>query len=421
MKLKIGRTVLAGLAFFAICAFWQLYNNIIPLILKQTFDLNEVVAGTILAADNVLALFMLPLFGMLSDKTNTKLGKRIPYIIVGTILSVALLMLLAVFNDPARLAQFVVVLALLLMTMNIFRSPAVSLMPDVTPKPLLSEGNATINLLGTFAGLLTLGLIIKLSPSDGDSYYMLFGAIAAIMIVSILILVLTFKENKFREEKKALSTDDKLSPLKAPEEYLAISKAKKKSLILLLISVFLWFFGFNAITSAYSKFAVIQWGLSEGLYAQSLLIAQGVALVSFIPLGIVATKFGRKRTIIIGIIGLTICFACIGLFREYNKAIPVLLSIAGIGWAAITVNSYPMVISLGKGDDIGKYTGYYYTASMASQVITPITSGILLEYAGYWTLFPYSAFFIALSAITMIYVKHGDTKPIAKKTNILGQ
>lgn len=418
MKLNNKRTVLVGLGFFTICTFWQLYNNVIPLMLKQTFDLNEAVAGVIMGADNMLALFMLPLFGMLSDKTNTKLGKRMPYVLVGTALSVVMMVLLVLFNTPTTLIHFSIVLGVLLIAMSIYRSPAVALMPDVTPKPLLSKGNAIINLLGTFGGIVALILIAVASPKAGESYMMLFIAVALIMVIGVVIMYVKIKENKFRQENELSSPEPKAEEKQEQGEIAKLSKAKRNSLLFMLASIFLWFFGYNAIVSAYSKYAVVQWNLDGGLYAYALLVAQGTALVAFLPIGAIATKVGRKKTILIGIAILTVAFGGAGLFKEFSWFILVLFGLAGIGWAAINVNSYPMVVSLSKGSDIGKYTGYYYTASMASQIVTPILSGLLLEYVGYWTLFPYGALFVALSAVTFVYVKFGDSKPKALESKL---
>ena len=165
MKLNYKRTFIVGLAFLSICAFWQMYDNVIPLILTNTFHLNETYSGAIMAADNILALILLPLFGSLSDKTNTKIGKRMPYILFGTGLAIILMNILPIldngyFASPSngKLVGFVVVLGLLLIAMGTYRSPAVALMPDVTPKPLRSKANAIINLMGAVGGIIYLGV-----------------------------------------------------------------------------------------------------------------------------------------------------------------------------------------------------------------------------------------------------------------------
>lgn len=417
MKLNTRRTVLIGLAFMTITTFWQVYNNVIPLMLKTTFELNEAIAGAIMGADNVLALFLLPFFGMLSDKTNTKIGKRTPFIIGGTLIAVISMILLEVFNTPASFVGYVIVLGVLLIAMSAYRSPSVALMPDVTPKPLLSKGNAIINLMGTIGGIIALLLIATLVPKgDNPSYMILFIAVAFVMISGVAVLVIFGDEKKFNEDKlnmeKANMTDKERLELDSNKGItIKMSPAKRNSLIFMLASIFLWFFGYNAVISAYSKYAVVRWNLDGGLYAYALIVAQVVALISFIPIGIVASKVGRKKTIFFGIGLLSFAFLSASFFSDFSVLILVLFGLAGIGWASINVNSYPMVVSLSEGSDIGKYTGYYYTASMASQIVTPVLSGLLLEYVGYWTLFPYGAAFILLAAVPFLFVKHGDSIP----------
>ncbi|WP_461205846.1 MFS transporter [Clostridium sp. DL1XJH146] len=419
MKLNTKRTVLIGLAFMTICTFWQVYNNVIPLILKTTFDMNEALAGAIMGADNVLALFMLPLFGMLSDKTNSKFGKRKPYILFGTITAVISMIFLVIFNTPTTFVPFVIFLGIVLLAMSTYRSPAVALMPDITPKPLLSKANAIINLMGTVGGIIALVLIALLVPKgDNPSYLILFVSVAIIMLLGVIILSIFGDEKKFNAEKEQIENQNGFTEKKETITKSKLSPEKRKSLIFMLSAIFLWFFGYNAIISAYSKYAVVKWNLDGGLYAYALIVAQVVALIAFIPIGNIATKIGRKKTIFIGIFMLSLAFLIAGFFQSFSIIILFLFGLAGIGWASINVNSYPMIVSLSEGSDIGKYTGFYYTASMSSQIVTPILSGLLLQYVGYWTLFPYGAIFIALSAIPLFFVKHGDSMPIKKESKL---
>ena len=416
MKLNIKRTTLVGLAFMTISSFWVLYDNIIPLIFKGTFLFNDVVTNYIMSVDNVLALFMLPLFGMLSDKTNTRVGKRMPYVVFGTIVAAVLMLLLSYFNQPDSLIPFVVVLGMLLIVMSIYRSPAVALMPDVTPKPLQSKGNAVINLMGTIGGILALLAIGQLSPKEGHNYLTLFIVIAGFMLLGVGVLFFTINENKCREDNPDSKT--KTNKDKSNEISSKLPAEKALSLVLILSSIFLWFMGYNAVSTAYSRYAIYYWGMENGIYAYAMMVAQGAALLWFIPVGLIATKIGRKKTILIGIGMLAAAFILVSLFTTFHVVILGLFALAGMGWATINVNSYPMVVSLSKGHDVGKYTGYYYFASMAAQVATPILSGYLLKHVGYWPLFPYSAIFVALSAVTFLFVKHGDIKPVKLESKL---
>ena len=415
MKLNYKRTFLIGLAFLSISAFWQMYDNVVPLILKNTFDLGETVTGAIMAADNVLALFLLPIFGSLSDKVKTPIGKRMPFILVGTVLAVVLLMILPIADNMVNLVLFVVGLFFLLISMGTYRSPAVALMPDLTPKPLRSKANAVINLMGAVGGVYTLIMIkVLVEKTDKPNYFPLALSVGVLMVICILVLFLTIKENKLRNE---VGNDDEIEELVEETTVSAgkLPKDVKRSLIFMLASVAMWFIAYNAVTTAFSRYATEVWGLEGGGYADCLLVATVAAIISYIPIGMIASKIGRKKTIILGIVLLGVCFFAAGLFNEYHDVMVVFFCIIGFAWAAIGVNSYPMVVEIATAGDVGKYTGYYYTFSMTAQVITPILSGALLEHVSYRTLFPYSVVFCVLAIITMSQVKHGDSKPAQKK------
>ena len=438
MKLNNKRTILVGLAFLSICAFWQMYDNVIPLILTKTFHMNETYSGAIMAADNILALFLLPFFGSLSDRTSTKLGKRMPFILFGTGCAVILMNLLPLLDNsyaaepsPLKLASFVIVLALLLIAMGTYRSPAVALMPDVTPKPLRSRANAIINLMGAVGGVLYLAFAAVLYPNSKVKaleeagkhvdYQPLFLIVSAVMFLTVGILFLTIRERKLTEENQALEAQH-------PEWNLAVDdgsgnealpKPVKRSLAFLLASIALWFIGYNGVTTWFSTYVDVVMGQGLGGASQCLLIATVGAVVSYIPIGALAAKIGRKRTIQIGIVLLAACFAMgYVLTTMYTTITPVMFvvfALVGFAWAAINVNSLPMVVEMCKGSDIGKFTGYYYTASMAAQVITPVLAGTLMRQIDYRVLFPYAALFVALSFVTMLFVRHGDVKAAAKK------
>ena len=198
---------------------------------------------------------------------------------------------------------------------------------------------------------------------------------------------------------------------KLPKEY-------KKSLIFILLSVALWFMGYNAVTTAFSKYAMVSLGMQESQSALILMIASIAAIISFIPVGIISSKVGRKKIILMGVVVLATVFATAAFYTAFNPMLFVSFALAGIAWAAINVNSLPMVLEMSKGANVGRYTGYYYTASMAAQVVTPIVSGALLEHLGYHTLMPYGALFVALAFVTMMMVQHGDSKPIAPRSKL---
>ena len=414
MKLNYKRTFFIGFAFLAISAFWQMYDNIIPLILQNTFHMSESVIGIIMAIDNVMAVFLLPIIGTFSDKVDTPLGKRTPFIIAGTAAAVILMMMMPVADKMGNMILFVVALGATLLAMAMYRSPAVALMPDLTPKPLRSKANAIINLMGAIGGVYTLILISTLvGEGKTPSYLPVFIGVAGIMVLSVIMLLFTTNEKKIakqvaleypeQEEDVATTPEGKLDP------------AVKKSLVLILLSVLFWFAAYNAVTTAFSRYAVTVWGMENGGYANCLMTATVAAIISYIPIGHIASKIGRKKTILIGIALMGTCFLMAAFMPEYHPIINVGFCMIGFGWAAIGVNSLPMVVEMSKSGDIGKYTGLYYTFSMSAQIATPILSGMLLDFVSYRTLFPYAVVFSALAFLTMSMVKHGDNRPQAKK------
>lgn len=502
-KLNYKRTLLVGFAFFLIIAFWQAYDNIIPKILTDKFGLSQTWSGAIMALDNLLAIFLLPLFGSFSDKCRSKRGRRTPFIVIGTILAVSLFIGLSfvdqmqltkldtvsavdntealeviydtekervtydtadgkktlgslftreefsairsldengeanpeytdyvvparqsyawqkTLESPTTLVFFVLLLLGILLSMGIFRSPAVALMPDVTPKPLRSKANAVINLMGSIGGVLVLvlGMVFGTGKTENVlmSYLPFFVSVALIMVISLMIFVFTVREPRWAAEADAVNAE-----LPGEETIQTSSEEKQRlggrellSLVLILLSVALWYMGYNAVTSKYSVYAGSVLNLD---YNMTLLIAQAAAIISYLPIGILSSKFGRKRTILAGVLILAISFGGAAFMRAGSSPIimNILFALAGVGWATINVNSYPMVVELARGGDVGKYTGFYYTASMAAQIVTPVLSGVFLD-IDYKLLFPYATVFVLLSFLTMLFVRHGDVKPEAPK------
>lgn len=572
MKLNYKKTIFVGFAFFLICAFWQAYDSIVPMMLVNKFGLNQTLSGVIMSLDNIIALFMLPLFGALSDKTKSKFGRRTPYVVLGTIVAACSFFCLTfadnaqlaklnvkdggefysqlfednysitnaeygaftntsvpkelkikdyaanvVFNknydeltdaqktevkewytgineeylkdhaaretvygyrggkyfklqveqngkttvykdeegnivdksyvknaytnlvnpalnkyawkqtasNPVPLVLFGLLLLLTLIAMATFRSPAVALMPDVTVKPLRSQGNAIINLMGTAGGMLVLvlGIVFKTGKTFNQlmSYTGFIGAVCALMIVGLLAFIWKVREPKWVDEmrqdtvKYGLETAEEE---KADEGNRKLTKSEFVSLILILASVALWYIGYNAVTSKYSLYAT---NVLHKDYNTTLLIAQAAAIISYVPVGFLAQKIGRKKSILIGV-GLLAAAFFGATFMNANSSVillDVLFALAGIGWATINVNSFPMVVELASGGNVGKFTGYYYTASMAAQIVTPILSGAVMDLFGSMRpLFYYATIFVAIAFVTMLFVKHGDSKPVPKNTFI---
>ncbi|MGL5978362.1 MAG: MFS transporter [Erysipelotrichaceae bacterium] len=400
MNFSYRKTILIGLAFMSISAFWQVYDGVIPIVLKDSFGLGDTVSGFIMSLDNILALFMLPLFGALSDRV----GRRMPFIVVGTSLACILILVLPFAILQENLWFFMIALLAVLFAMGSYRSPAVALMPDLTAKPLRSKANAIINLMGAVGGVISLGLIAFLMPKEGSNYWFLFVSLALVMASCVLLCKLSVKEHANKQQEEEV----------VAEHSIKLPKDVKRSLILLLCSVSLWFMGYNAVTTAFSKYARFYWGMQGGDFAGPLMVATVAAIVAYLPLGLLSSRFGRKAMIYTGLGLMLLSYGSAFLFEQYTPWLNVVFAITGIGWASINVNSYPMVVEMSKASDVGKFTGYYYTFSMSAQILTPILSGLLLEYVGYHTLFPYAAICVILAMLTMWKVTHGDVKPAAK-------
>ena len=463
MKLNYRKTIFVGFAFFLISAFWQAYDAIVPLILTNHFGLPQTASGAVMSIDNVLAVFLLPLFGAISDKVNTRHGKRTPFIFFGSAAAIISFIVLTLVDNyqiarlvsegivdyspavdmteealealilektleltaanPWPLIGFIATLLVVLVSMATFRSPAVALMPDVTVKPLRSKGNAIINLMGTAGGIsvLVLGMIFGTAGNKYMKYTGYVLAVCSIMILGLIVFLLTVKEKKWTEEMEAdtqkYGLDARSDTSEDNNEKRSLGKAELKSLLLILASVALWYIGYNSITSKYSVYAE---NILKFDFNFTLIIAQVAAIISYIPVGIIASKFGRRKTILAGIIILSTAFFS-GNFITSDSPEFIMFPIfvlAGIGWATINVNSFPMVVELAKGGDVGKYTGYYYTASMAAQIVAPILSGFLYDvFTMRVMFFAFGTVFVALSFVTMFFVKHGDAA--AEKRSIL--
>lgn len=427
MKLNYKRTVLIGFAFMGILCFWQFYDQVIPFLLENKFNLSTTAANAVMAVDNVLAIFMLPLFGAISDRTNTRLGKRTPYILFGSLAAVILLVVLGIFNELSSFWGFIITLFALLFTMAVYRTPAVAYMPDVTPKPLRSKANAVINLVGYIGGIFaTVVMMFMLKSEKGSegekvysssqSFLPVFFIIAAFMLIATAIMVISVKENKLLAETN-ISDSEEDKPSQKGER---LAPPVFKSLVLILASVFLWFMAYNAVTTAFSRYCVEVWQTDLGTSSSYLLVATVAAIAAFVPLGFLSNAVGRKKTILLGITLMTACYATAIFIKHQTPVMYLIFGLVGIGWAAINVNSFPMVVEMCHGSDVGKYTGFYYTFSMAAQITTPLLSALLIDNLkfGYSVLFPYAVLFSVLSFITMCFVKHGDSKG-EKKASLL--
>lgn len=459
LRLNYKRTFLIGFAFFGILLLWQVYDSWCPTFLTDIFArrmygissaelkagdpakiLNvQWIVGIIMACDNLAALILLPLFGNLSDKTVTPIGKRMPYILTGTFVAAIAFPFIPLFFHNNSIVGMVIMMAIVLMFMMMYRNPAVALMPDITPKPLRAKANGIINIMGYFGGAFAtvLGIFLKLSDyinaSDAArkvwTIEIPFIVASVLMVISALVLFFTVRENDIAEEMKdQMAEGERFAAIENPvDDDKPMSKANKKMLLAILGAEFFWFMSDNAIGTYIGNY-VIYYLNSVSSATMILTIIGGVASVAgFATAGSIADKIGRKWTISTGL-GITIvaliimCFVAptgnaVGAHGEFS--FPVLLYVVwiikGFGMALVHNCSFPMVVELSSNKTIGKFTGFYYAASMSAQTVTPVLLGLVFNVTGAWRALPvYSTILLILScAVFTALVKNIKANKVA--------
>lgn len=459
LKLNYKRTMLIGFAFFGILLLWQVYDSWCPTFLTDIFarrmyglssaelkiaDADKIlnvqwIVGIIMACDNLAALILLPIFGSLSDKTKTPIGKRMPYILVGTFVSAVAFPFIPLFFHYNNIVGMVAMMAIVLIFMMIYRNPAVSLMPDITPKPLRAKANGLINIMGYLGGAFAtvLGVFLVLSkyinaPDEARKLWIIeipFVVASVLMVISALILFFTIRENKLAAElKEEMDAGEQLAAIENPvNDDAPMSRANRRMLLAILGAEFLWFMADNAIGTYIGNYVIYHLN-SASSSTMLLTILGGVAsVVGFATAGMIADKIGRKWTISMGL-GITIlalvvmCFVkptgnVVGEHGEFS--FPVLLFVVwvvkGFGMALVHNCSFPMVVELCSNKKIGKFTGFYYASSMAAQTITPVLLGFVFKASENWGALPiYSTILLAIScAVFVAFVKNIKAKKMA--------
>ena len=588
MKLNYKRTIKVGLAFAIIMLFWTAYDFVVPLLLERAFGLSNSLRGVVMGIDNVLSLFLLPIFGKWSDKINSKRGKRTPFVFIGTILSVVIMIFVPItastqlkeatslraeiyaveteadfsyttadgttyasadefytmmyetkspsgvgytysdhdylkLNDkdsledyltiahygiktldkadgkyylvteseageelrteiseeeyaaykaenseyqrfvepgiavfaseevnaritkihPERIGVYLAVLFLVLVAMASFRSPAVALMPDVTPKPLRSQANAMINLMGGVGGAFAFIIYTVAFALSETAFLQIFSVVAGVMVLLLVAFLFLVNEPKYVEDCKkeceayGISNDDEAEEIVvgnhheeavgegvSPEEAALIKKkherAFKRSFFFILASTFMWFMGYNAISSNLSVYCTKVLNQTTAVASVISGVSMAVSAIAFIPVGILAVKIGRRKSVLLGFSLAIVSFFLVFFFvrpdhmAKYLFAIFYLIS--GFGLIITNVNTFPMVLELSSSSSVGKYTGYYYISTMAAQAITPFLSGLVMDHLADQYLFLYSAICVVLAFIFMFFTRYGDSKPVPAKS-----
>ncbi len=460
LKLNVRRTALIGFAFFGILLLWQVYDSWCPTFLtdifaRRMFDMSSFelkssgnehqilevqwIVGIIMACDNLAALILLPIFGNLSDRTRTPIGKRMPYILVGTFVAAVAFPFIPLFFHRNNVVGMVLMMGVVLIFMMMYRNPAVALMPDITPKPLRAKANGIINIMGYFGGAAAtvLGIFLVLSsyintPDEARNVWIIelpFLIASVLMVISALVLFFTIRENRLAEElKEEMEIGERMAAIETPvDDDRPMSRANRRMLLAILGAEFLWFMADNALGTYIGNY-VIYYLKSVSSATMIMTIAGGLAsVIGFAIAGGIADRIGRKWTISLGLaitfLGLVVmCFAApsgkvVGENGEY--AFPALLyavwAIKGFGMALVHNCSFPMVVELCSSRKIGRFTGYYYAASMSAQTITPVLLGLTLNYTRAWRTLPvYASVLICLSfAVFTALVKNIRARKVA--------
>ena len=467
LKLNVKRTCLIGFAFFGILLLWQVYDSWCPTFLTDIFAgrmygmtsaelkncgqddkiLNvQWLVGIIMACDNLAALVMLPIFGRLSDKTRTPIGKRMPYILAGTAVSAIAFPFIPLLFHQNSVAGMVAMMAVVLLFMMMYRNRAVALMPDITPKPLRARANGIINIIGYIGGAFAtvLGLFLKLSdyinaPTAERKLWIIeipFIVASVLMVISALVLFFTVRENELAEKMKdEMALGESMAAVQdRVTDQGPMSRANRNMLLAILAAEFLWFMSDNAIGTYIGNY-VIYYLKSSSSSTMLLTILGGAASVAgFAVAGMIADRIGRKRTVTGGLLlalaGLALmCFAVpTGTVAENAPngefTFPALLYavwlLKGFGMALVHNCSFPMVVELCTGEHIGRFTGYYYASSMAAQTVTPVLLGLILNMTGAWSTLPvYAAVLTLLSAgVFGLFVKNIRAKKVENKNGL---
>jgi len=402
MKLDYKKTLLLGFGFFGISLIWSIYNSYVPIFLRE-YDLPLWLVGLVMTFDNIAGVTIQPYVGFLSDRTLTRFGRRMPYLMIGAPIAAVFFSLIPVLHLAIPIfALLMAVIIIMNIAMAIFRTPTVALMPDITPSPLRSKANGIINFMGGLGATLAfLGGAFLYRANRGLPFYVS----AAIMLAATAIVVLVIREPKEREE----------GPKEQPGVLATIREiitGQEKSALFILLAIFAWFVGYNAIETFWTTYGKEFLGIPESSAAAMLTYVSAAFLVFALPAGFIATRFGRRRTILTGLTMLVV-FLLGGYFITNMTYLTAMLILAGIAWALININSFPMVSDIAPPGKIGSYTGLYYFFSMFAAIIAPPIAGGLMDLFGHRALFLFSPLFMVLAILCMLQVKRGEAQGAA--------
>ena len=393
-KLDVKTTILLSFGFFGSSLVWQIYNVNVPLILND-MALSAVMIGIIMSIDNFFGVIFQPLFGKLSDKTRTRFGRRLPYLFICMPVSAALFVFIPFMNTLSSLMILVIGFTFV---MSIWRTPAVSLMPDLTPGKFQSQANGIVNLMGGVGAVIALaggGLLYNIG-----GFPLPFAVGGAFLVFAMFILMGFVREPKEATEIKNTETKEEKAP--------PMDKIEFKSLLLILSAIFFWFMGYDAVSTFFSLYATNILGVSAGDASMMLSLFAGMLVLFAVPAGILGAKFGRRRLIMTGLLGISLLFLPL-TFIDNVVLTGVMLFLGGIFWACININSLPMITKIAGPLRIGAFIGYYYFFSFSSQLITAPIYGFINDFVDNWrSLFVYACVNFVIALFLMLFVKRGE-------------
>ena len=423
-KFSYKRIFLLGFGFFGISIIWALYNAYVPIFLQEDFGLNKTITGGIMTIDNIFAIVLLPYLGALSDMTRTRWGRRKPYIMMGAPLGALMFALIPVARSHESLALMMGTIIFMNFFMALFRSPVIAFMPDITPSEKRSQANGIINFMGGLGALFAYfgGKVLY-----DINYALPFYLGAFIMLLANLFVVLFVPEpEKYRKpmERKIklgelLKRTSRVSFGELKENLRDVFASRERSLLFMLLAIFLWFVAFNSLETFFTSYAKFELGIRESTGAFLLGIFALGYMVFSIPGGLIGGRIGRKRTISIGlliIMGVMLSALYLGLQAasgrmDVNVVVKIfsgLFLVGGFGWGMVNVNSLPMVVDMTTEEKLGGYTGLYYFFSQAASIFAPPVVGAAIDITGYQSLLVFATLFFLLALISIQFVRRGD-------------
>ena len=435
MRLNYRRTLVIGFAFFGLQVLFGVYNAYVPILLQSGrpdfaqaqpivggYGLNATWTGFIMTLDNLAAIVILPVIGALSDVTRSRWGKRKPYILLGAPLTAV-----AFAAIPFALGQplwvFMLVVMAMILAADLFRTPAIALMPDLTPSPLRSQANGIINLMGGLGA--TLAFLVGGALADVNiSYPFLFGAAMLFAATLLVLFFVPVPPDQQLVPDAVPAQDSRLSGVRAAmraqeggnilDDLGAVARDRDASTRRLLLAIFSWFLAYSALTVFFTSFAVVTLGLSRGQAALLLAFFSLTIVVCALPAGLLGARVGRRRAIVIGLAVFAVALGIVGMLSNL-LLIRVFLVVAGAGWSLVVVNSLPMVLDSAPADRVGAYTGMYYIGSQTAEVVGPLLVGSLLDLGGrnYRLVSGFSVVVVIVALVFMRGVRRGEARPTA--------